>query len=91
MSRLIKASIDVLKIKKDHIFEGKKGNYIDVDIWINDNPDEYGNDAGIKQSYKVGDKFESHYIGNGKKGFGWGDDTSPTTDAVSDGKPEPPF
>jgi hypothetical protein len=66
MSRLIKASIDVTKIKKEHIFEGKKGKYINIDIWINDEVDEYGNIAGIKQSYKEGNDFNSHYIGNGK-------------------------
>jgi len=82
MSRLIKGSIDVTKIKKEHIFEGKKGQYINVDIWIDDEPDQYGNDAGIKQSYKVGDKFESHYIGNGKKGFGWDEPTGAKSETV---------
>ena len=81
MSKLIKGSIDVTKIKKAHIFKGKKGSYINVDIWINDKTDEYDNDAGIKQSYKVGDEYESHYIGNGKKGVGWDKDDSPTKDA----------
>ncbi len=71
MSKLIKCSIDVAKIKKEHIFKGEKGMYIDVDVWINDEPDKYGNDAGVKQSYKVGDDWQSHYIGNGKKKSGW--------------------
>ena len=66
MSKLIKASIDVSKIKKEGIFEGKTGKWVSIDIWVNDEPDQYGNIAGIKQSLKVGDKFESHYIGNGK-------------------------
>ena len=66
MSKLLKVSIDVTKIKKEHLYKGKKGTYANLDIWINDQPDDYGNDAGVKQSYKEGDKFESHYIGNGK-------------------------
>ena len=53
--------------------KGEKGTYANIDIWIEDDPDQYGNHAGVKQSYKVGDSFESHYIGNGKKGFGWDD------------------
>jgi len=73
MSKLIKASIDVKKIKKEYLIVGKKGTYVNIDIWINDEDDQYGNIAGIKQSYKVGDDFESHYIGNGKKGFGFDD------------------
>ena len=71
MSKLLKLSIDVTKIKKEHIFKGEKGQYINVDVWVNDEKDQYGNDAGVKQSYKVGDEFQSHYIGNGKKGTGW--------------------
>jgi len=76
MAKLIKASIDVTKIKKEHIFKSEKGGqYVNVEIWINDELDQYGNDCAVKQSYKVGDGYESHYIGNGKKGFGW-DETS---------------
>lgn len=71
MSKLLKLSIDVSKIKKEHIFNGEKGKYINVDVWINDEKDQYDNDCGVKQSYKVGESFESHYIGNGKKGTGW--------------------
>lgn len=71
MSKLIKCSVDVSKIKKEHIFKGEKGQYINVDIWVDDTQDKFGNDASVKQSYKVGDSFDSHFIGNGKKGFGW--------------------
>ena len=86
MSKLLKGSIDLMKIDKTQIVEGKNGaKYINLDIWINDDEDKYGNHAGIKQSYKEGDEFKSHYIGNGKKGIGWGDDTNETTP-----RPNPP-
>ena len=78
MSKLIKCKIDVSKIKKEHIYKGEKGQYIELDIWINDELDNYGNDCGVKQSYKVGDNYESHYIGNGKKKIGWGDTPEPS-------------
>lgn len=83
MSKLLKGSIDLTKIKKEAIFFGKKGGkYINVDIWINDEADDYGNHAGIKQSVKVNEKeFESHYIGNAKKGYGWDDNAEPKQDA----------
>ena len=86
MSRLIKCSIDVTKIKKEHIFEGAKGKYINVDVWLNDKKDDYGNDVGVKQSYKVGDDFDSHFIGNGKKAFGF-DVKKPDDLPVSDTLP----
>jgi hypothetical protein len=64
MSKLIKAKIDVKKIHKDLLFTGEKGIYLDLDIWINDKPDKYGNDVSIEQSVeKDADKI---YIGNGK-------------------------
>jgi hypothetical protein len=69
MSRKISVSIDLMKIDKTHIFEGKKGaKYINVECWINDDQpdDQFGNNIGVKQSYKDGDSFKGHYIGNGK-------------------------
>ena len=72
-----------MKIDKTAIIEGKNGaKYINIDIWINDEEDQYGNHAGIKQSVKVGDEYKSHYIGNGKKGFGW--DDAPTAATTND-------
>ena len=71
-SKLIKASIDISKIKKEAITTTDKGGeYINIDIWVSDEEDKFGNTVGIKQSVKVGDGYESHYIGNGKKKFGW--------------------
>jgi hypothetical protein len=67
MTRLLKATIDVTKIKKEHLYEGKKGTYLSLDIWINEEEDKYGNIAGIKQSYKINDEYESHFIGNAKE------------------------
>jgi hypothetical protein len=64
---LINAKIDLTKVAREHVFEGKKGRYLDLQIWVNDEEDKYGNNVAVKQSYKVGDRFESHYIGNGKK------------------------
>jgi hypothetical protein len=64
MSKLIKAKIDVKKINKDLLFTGTKGTYLDIDIWINDKPDQYGNDVSIEQSVKKDEP--KIYIGNGK-------------------------
>ncbi len=67
MSELLKISIDVTKIKKEHLIKGKKGTYANLDIWLNDEPDQYQNDAGVKQSCKLDNgTYESHFIGNGR-------------------------
>jgi len=64
MSKLITASINLSKIDKSKIIEGKKGKYIDLTIWLNDKPDQFGNDVSIEQRTEKGaDKI---YIGNGK-------------------------
>lgn len=64
MSKLIKAKIDVTKIQKALLFVGKKGTYLDLNIWINDKPDNYGNEISIQQQTKKGDP--TLYIGEGK-------------------------
>jgi len=43
MSKLYHAKIDLAKIDKEKIFVGKKGKYIDLAIWLNDEADNYGN------------------------------------------------
>ena len=64
MGKLYLGKINLSKIDKDRIFEGKQGRWIDVTIWINDKPDQYGNDLSIEQSVK---KDEAKiYLGNAK-------------------------
>lgn len=65
MSTLITASLNLSKIDKARIVTGKTGNkYIDVAIWINDQPDQYGNDVSIQQRTNQGE--EKIYLGNGR-------------------------
>ena len=65
MSKLYLGKINLKKIDKSRIFEGKDGNkWIDVTLWLSDDPDEYGNEMAIQQSTK---KDESKiYLGNAK-------------------------
>lgn len=76
MSKLINASIcysDLTDLaKKPHsAFSRSEKNhkaYVNIQIWINDEPDQYGNDATLmlnskKESREVEGKV---YIGNGK-------------------------
>ena len=64
MSKLIFAKIDVTKIVKERLFKGERGTYLDLNIWINDEPDKYGNDISIQQSTKKDE--DKIYLGNGK-------------------------
>ena len=42
MASIIKASIDLTKIPKDKIYEGKKGKYLPITITLNDEADQFG-------------------------------------------------
>jgi len=44
MARPIKLKINVSRILKEHLYEGKNGKYLDLVAWPNKNgPDQYGN------------------------------------------------
>lgn len=65
MNRLIQAKIDVTKINKELLFKGQKGTYLDLNLWIKDEPDQYGNICSIEQRTEQG--AEKIYLGNGKE------------------------
>ena len=59
--------IDVTKLDKSAFFKGAKGTYVDITLWENDQPDEYGNTHSAKQDMgkeRRGEK--TPYIGNMK-------------------------
>jgi hypothetical protein len=64
MSKLVTASIDVTKIVKSLLITGKKGTYLNLSIWFNDEPDQYGNDCSIQQTTKKDEP--KIFLGNGK-------------------------
>lgn len=75
MAQLISASIDVSKISKDKLIKGEKGTYLNITISINDEVDQYGNQAGIYESQSKEEreaKEKKNYLGNGK--IAWSSD-----------------
>lgn len=64
MNKLMTASINLSKIDKTKIIDGKNGKYIDLVIWFNEQPDQYGNNFSIQQKTEQGDP--KIYLGNGK-------------------------
>ena len=67
--RILKLRIDVTKLDKTVFYTGQKGTYCDLDVFVNDEPDQYGNIASAKQDLgkerrQAGEK--APYCGNGK-------------------------
>jgi hypothetical protein len=64
MSKLITASINLKKVNQDLLIPGEKGKYLNLTIWVNDEPDKYGNDVSVEQRTEKGK--EKIYLGNGR-------------------------
>ena len=67
MASIIKTSIDLTKIPKDKIIDGKKGKYLPVTITLNDEVDQFGNQGPIivSQSKEEREAKENKvYLGN---------------------------
>ena len=47
MASIIKTSIDLTKIQKDKIIDGKKGKYLPITITLNDELDQFGNQGPV--------------------------------------------
>ena len=69
MASIIATSIDLTKIPKDKIIEGKKGKYLPITITLNDELDQFGNNGAVivQQTKDERDaKLEKVYLGNVK-------------------------
>lgn len=69
----ISGKLDVTKILKEHLFEGSKGEYLDITMFVNlDEQGEYGDNGMITQSWKDQQKGKGPILGNVK--VFWRDD-----------------
>ena len=69
MASIISASIDLTKIDKAKIYEGKKGKYYPITVVLNDEPGQYGDSGYImtEQTKEERDaKTLKQYLGNVK-------------------------
>lgn len=90
MAQLISASIDVTKISKDKLVKGEKGTYLNITIAINDEIDQYGNQAGIYESQSKEEresKAKKNYLGNGK--IAWSSEGGSTAKSAPAPAPTP--
>lgn len=73
-------SIDVSKIDKTKLIEGKKGMYLNLTVALNDEKDNYDNDVSAWQGQtkeEVQSKAPKTYLGNGR--VFWSNDSSTTS------------
>lgn len=71
MSKLLYGSLDFSKLlelaKAGNKAFSKASNgkiYLNLNVWINDEKDNYGNDASIQTTFKEATKEEKIYFGN---------------------------
>ena len=89
MAGIIKGSIDLTKIPKDKIIQGKKGKYIPVSITVNDEEDQFGNFGPIivdqtKEEREA--KAPKTYLGNVR--VVWSNGTFPSPTPFEGGAPK---
>lgn len=85
MSKLISLSIDVSKIDKSKLIQGKKGTYLNLTVAINDQDDQFGNNVSswISQSKEEREqKADRTFLGNGRVVYS--SDTPNTKESVLD-------
>ena len=63
----VNLKINVSEIKKEQMFQGKKGTYLDAVVFIDvDEKDQFGNSGMIKQDWQGADKNETPILGNAR-------------------------
>ena len=69
MAKIISASINLSLIDKSKIVKGEKGSYYNLQIVVNDDKDQYGNDCAIRTNLSKEERESGSkpvYLGNGK-------------------------
>ena len=92
MAGIIKTSIDLTKIDKSKIIDGKKGKYLPISITVNNEPDQFGNQGPVcidqtKEEREA--KVAKVYLGNCKVVWTDGVFPEPNRDSQPQAKPQP--
>ncbi len=91
MSAIINASINLDKIPEGAIIEGKKGRYLNLAIFCNDDT-QYGNNVSVQVPMTKEEReggADKIFYGNGK--VVWVSDTGVTVAGREDDGDKPPF
>ena len=79
--KILKLKIDVTKIDKTRLFQGQKGTYLDATLFLEDEPDQYGNHGMITQDVSKEEREAGQkgpILGNGK--IAWEGESRRTND-----------
>jgi hypothetical protein len=91
MGQIISVRIDVLKIDKARLFEGKSGTYLDVTLLMKDEADQYGNHGMCVQQVTQEERkngVKGPILGNAKiLGGGGNAEGAPTGGTVAQAAP----
>ena len=67
MSAIVNFSLDLSKLPKEKMIKGKKGTYINLSLSVNDQTNDFGQNASVFISQTKEEKGEKkNYVGNGK-------------------------
>jgi len=67
MSAIVNFSLDLSKLPKEKMIKGKKGTYINLSLSVNDETNDFGQNASVFISQTKEEKGEKkNYVGNGK-------------------------
>ena len=67
--KLHSISIDVTKVRKERLYQGKKGTYLKITVAEYDEPDKFGNNVAVWEEQTKEEregKVERNFLGNGK-------------------------
>ena len=88
MASIINFSIDLNKIPKDKIINGKKGKYLHITVTLNDEVDQFGNNGPVivaQSKEERESKAGKVYLGNATVAWTNGQNVAP---APKDGQPQ---
>ena len=88
MASIINFSIDLNKIPKDKIINGKKGKYLPITLTLNDEVDQFGNNGPVivaQSKEERESKAGKVYLGNATVAWTNGQNVVP---APKDGQPQ---
>ena len=71
--QIISISINLDKITQSKIYKGKKGNYLNATLFLNDEVDQYGNNGFIVEATTKEEResgVKGNILGNVKKSTG---------------------
>ena len=91
MSSIISISIDLAKIDKSKIIQGKKGKYYNLQVFVNDEKDKYGNDVAVSNNQTKEErerKEKKVYLGNGRVVWTGASNNSNKPNAAMEAEPE---